>query len=534
MKRVHAFFEKKEFVIFCIIAILNGLYVFAFKFYHTLDGPGHLHNSNMLINILSGNELISEYYRISTIPVGNWTGNAILSFYNYLFPAPIALSFFIFTYFTGMAFSYRYLIKSLTGKFSPVNYIMFPFFDNACLNLGLYNYSTSLIILFFILGFWIKHNQKMNFGLWIRFSFLLILLYFSHFLSYVFFGIFLILYLIYDEFFKYRIPEKIIWKNIWIKMGRLALASLPSIIFALIYVINIISIVNSGSRDDPEQMTLLQNFFYIRPLILFHVENDGTRNIILFAGLMVLFLMVIFQGIFKRDQLEENKYNRGFVLVLLIFFTTLLLLLPSRFLLNTMRIRVALMFFMVFVIWLSMYRYKVWMQVLAAIFFIGITVHNKAAYFKARDKMDKYANEIYTLNNWIKPNSIVLPLKHQSMWMYAYSLSYIGIDKPIVNLKNEQAFGFFNIVYNDNLPSYTLGKKSVQHSKLTQEAEADKDQTKIVDYVIIVNPNKPNSEYEIDSLLNSNLSAYYSQIIVSPLNNFVLFERNLKTDNQND
>ncbi len=377
MKKVIDFYNKNEFVIFCIIAFVNAFYVFSFNIYHTLDGPGHLHNSNLLINLLSGNELINDYYRINTVPVGNWTGNALLAFFNYLFPAITASSIFLATYFLGMAFSYRYLIKSLTKKFNPINYIIFPFFDNSCLSLGLYNFSTSLIVLFVVLGFWIRYNQNMNTGKWIQFSLLLLLLYFSHLLSFVFFGICLIIFVVYNEFIIFKKDKKVNWNKILIKTGKIVIVALPSLIFAMIYALSISSTFDNPNKNQPENISLLQYFYYVRPLVIFNIEEDGIRNLILFFGIVLIFIWVLLQSIFRKEQLKENKFNRVYILVLVILFFILLLLLPPRFLLNTMRIRLSLMFFVFFSIWISLYKYPKWFHVIAALFFLGITVHNK-------------------------------------------------------------------------------------------------------------------------------------------------------------
>ena len=534
MKKVIDFFHKNEFVVFCIIALLNAIYVFSFNIYHTLDGPGHLHNSNLLLNILSGNELISDYYRINSIPVGNWTGNAVLAFYNYLFPAPTALSLFLFTYLTGMAFSYRYLIKSLSGTFNPIHYIIFPFFDNSCINLGLYNFSTSLIVLFFILGFWIRYNQNMKRSKWIQFSFLLVLLYFSHFLSFVFFGISLIFFIIYDEYIKFIQHKKIYWKNALIKIGKIAVVSLPSLIFAMMYVLSISSTIDNPNKDHPEHISLLQNLYYIRPLILFHVENDGSRNMIFFSVIILIFILVLLQSIFRRKQLKENSYNRNYILVLAIIFAILFFSLPPRFLLNTMRIRLTLIFFIVFVTWISLYRYPKWFHVLAALFFIGITIYNKSSFRKIYEQMDKHSSEIYAFNNWIEPNSIVLPINDSYKWMFANNMTYIGVDKPIVNVRNTQAIGIFPVIFKDKLPYTLLGNKTPKEVGFWFYSGTDTTNTKIIDYVLISNPKELQNDKEKNAKLFNTLSTYYINIITSSDSNLVLYKLNKSVDIQTD
>jgi hypothetical protein len=534
MKKIEEFFQKREFLIFCLIAVLNAVYVFSFNIYHTLDGPGHLHNSNLLLKILSGDELINAYYRINPIPDGNWTGIAVLAIFNTLFPATKALSFFLFTYFLGMAFSYRYLIKSVAKTFHPVNYIIFPFFDNSCLSIGLYNFSTSLIVLFIILGFWIRNYNRMNAVKWIGFSLLLIFLYFSHFLSFVFFGICLISFIIYDEVVKYFQLKKIDWISMLNRVVKIALAALPTLVLALIYVLSISSTVASGDRDDPEEITLLQNFFYVRPLILFHVENDGTRNIILFIGIMILFILAALRSIFYRKQLTENKYNRNYIFILLIVFTTMLVFLPSRFLLHTMRIRLALMFFIFFVTWIGLYRFPKWFQLIAAVFFMGITISNKAYFREIYDRMDKYASEIHALNQWIEPNSIVLPIHDTYMWMHPYNMSYIGVDKPIINTRNTQAFGFFNVIFKNVRPFTMVGNKVEKELRFWFYSGSDTSNTKIVDYVLLSNPKELLKEKEKNAILFNTISTFYTKIVATTDSNLILYKLNDSVDVQAD
>jgi len=534
MKKIIDFCNRNELVIFCLIALLNAVYVFSFNIYHTLDGPGHLHNSNLLINLLSGNELVSDYFEINSIPVGNWTGSAILTLLNYFFPATTALSFFLFIYFAGMAFSYRYLIKSLNGTFKPIHYIAFPFFDNSCLSLGLYNYSTSLIVLFFILGFWIRYNQNMNSAKWVKFSLLLLLLYFSHFLSFVFFGISLICFIIYEEALKFIQHKRINWKSALIRTGKIAIVSLPSLVFAIMYVLSISSTIDNPNKDQPEHISLLQNLYYIRPLILFHVENDGSRNMILFSGIILIFILALLQSIFRRKQLKENSYNRNYILILVIIFAILFFSLPPRFLLNTMRIRLTLIFFIVFVTWISLYRYPKWFHVLAALFFLGITIHNKSSYRKIYEEMDKQSSEIYALNNWIEPNSIVLPINDSYKWMFANSMLYIGIDKPIINVRNTQAIGIFPVLFKNKLPYTLLGNKSPKEVGFWFYSGTDTTNTKIIDYVLISNPKELQKDKGKNAKLFNTLSTYYANIVTSSDSSLVLYKLNESVDIQTD
>lgn len=519
MKKVYEIINKNELGFFCFITLLNAIYVFSFNFYHTLDGSSHLHNSNLLINIFSGNDLINNFYRINLIPVGNWTGNIILAFFNFLFPSSTALSFFLFTYFAGMAFSYRYLIKSINGTFKPIHYIIFPFFDNSCLSLGLFNFSTSLIVLFIVLGFWIRHNQEMNLGKWIKFSLLFVLLYFSHFLTYIFLGISLFLFVFYDMCMSYILNRKINLKITLIRIFKIFVVSIPSLIIALIYVSKIFSTVTSVVRESTEPISFLENFYYIRPLILFHFENDGSHNIVLFIGIVIIFIFALIQSFGKKKKVVGSSYHRNYILVLLIFFTVLVVILPPNFLLNTMRIRLTLMFFVLFVIWISMFHFSKWFHFLAAMFFIFITIYNKAYHRDIYKEMDKAASEINAFNKWLKPNTLLLPIYDSYFWMNVNIMSYVGTDKPIVNVNNRQAYGFFPILYEKNLPLTLLGNKTSSEVGIYFRSGNNKDDTKVIDYVLIRYPDKVKINKELVEVLNK----FYTLLAKSADGNLVLY-----------
>ena len=304
------------------------------------------------------------------------------------------------------------------------------------------------------------------------------------------------------------------------------MVSLPSLIFAMMYVLSVTSTIDNLNKDQSEHISLLQNLYYIRPLIIFHVENDGVRNLILFIGIILIFILVLLQIIFRRKHLKENRFNRNYILILVIIFAILFFSLPPRFLLNTMRIRLTLMFFIVFVTWIGIFRYPKWLHVLAALFFIGITIHNKSSFREIYEEMDKHSSEIHTFNNWIEPNTIVLPINDSHKWMFANSMSYIGIDKPIVNVRNTQAIGIFPVIFEDKIPYTLLGNKTPIEVGFWFYSGTDSTNTKIIDYVLISNINELQNNKKKNAKFFETLSAFYTNIVTSSDSSLVLYKLN--------
>jgi len=178
------------------------------------------------------------------------------------------------------------------------------------------------------------------------------------------------------------------------------------------------------------------------------------------------------------------------------------------------------MFFIVFVIWLSLYKYPKWFHVLAALFFLGITIYNKSSYRDEYDKMDIHSGEIYTMNNWIEPNSIVLPINDFCEWMEGNSMSYIGVDKPIINVRNKQAFGLFPVVFKDNHPYTLLGNKTPKEVGFWFFCGPDTANTQIIDYVLIHYP----KEIQDKKKLYETLNKYYTLIVETADSSLVLYK----------
>ncbi len=295
MTKILSFYNKYELWIFVIISILCSSHVFTFYVFPTLDGPHHLYNANMILGILEGNPLVQDYYKFNTLPVSNLIGHGSLAFFNLFLPSALALNLMIFLYMIGMAFSFRYMMIVISGRFSPLNYAIFPFMLNNSLTFGLFNYCLSIILLFILIGYWIKVHQTLTAKQLLITALLLILMIFSHLLSFVFFGLTVMVLLFYELFYGIIKEKKIHYKCLLVKILKIILITIPPAILLVVYFMSISDFLGKVTRVVNDNMSLFGNLYYIRPLVIYHGGHDGNANIPLFFGLLAL---TIISGIF--------------------------------------------------------------------------------------------------------------------------------------------------------------------------------------------------------------------------------------------
>ena len=103
-------YERYLFALFLAIALLQ---LWLTRYVPSLDGPQHLYNANVLVELLKGNELFRAFFSVNDVIVGYWTGHFFLTFFHLLFPAWLAEKLFLTAYVFAMVFSFRYLVRSM-------------------------------------------------------------------------------------------------------------------------------------------------------------------------------------------------------------------------------------------------------------------------------------------------------------------------------------------------------------------------------------------------------------------------------------
>lgn len=124
-----------------------------------------------------------EYYTLNSRLMPNWTTHLILAGLMSVVPQLIAEKVLLTGYVVLLPVSIRYALCAIQPQAGALAVLGFPFVYNYTFHMGFYNFVYSLPIGFFVVGYWMKHQEHFTWRKTVVLSFLTLGLYFSHVVS---------------------------------------------------------------------------------------------------------------------------------------------------------------------------------------------------------------------------------------------------------------------------------------------------------------------------------------------------------------
>src|SRR4051812_29909866 len=147
--------ERWVGALYCTLALL---YVTPFWIVHylpTVDGPCHTYNAWILRH--HGDPrypLFQRYYEVNAAPFPNWLGHGIMALLMFVVPPLVAEKLLVSAYALTLLGGIWYLVGSVRpGGSRWLVFLAFPFVFNHLFQYGFYNFSLSLALFPFIIGF---------------------------------------------------------------------------------------------------------------------------------------------------------------------------------------------------------------------------------------------------------------------------------------------------------------------------------------------------------------------------------------------
>ena len=495
--------KKAEAYLFYFTLFAGLIPLFVFRFFPTLDGPAHLYNSNLIIELFKENRQIAQIFSLNNFSIPNWSGHAILAFFNFFLPAFIAEKILIGIYLIGLPLAFRLFIKQLKGDI-VISWLIFPFTFSFMFYMGFYNFCLGTLFFFLGLYAWLKNMDKplKSKLLILVFS---ILIFYSHIVVFAIFVLTLFCLLICDFYSEVIIIKKPGLKKYVIKAIWLGVALFPAGIAGLIYILSHSS-PNEGSRIDSEE--LLRWLFCIQSLVVFNVNSETIFTICCFGLILFLVLasvsMQLYQKIKKTKQLNSNPDLSIIWLILAGMMLVLYFILPDEVGSGGyISGRLNWFFFIFLIFWLSTKQFQPWIRILTVclVLFVhaGLLFHHNIALYR----LNRYTSEVMETSKYIPPNSVVLPLNFSDNWSLNHFSNYMGTDKPLIILENyEAAMGYFPVIWNDkSLPLfYFEGDDSLKYCDFIRESQNSN--TRKVDYLFFIGNYPDTSKACIRNILN--------------------------------
>jgi hypothetical protein len=445
---------------FAVVLLLNIVFLCLTRFSPSLDGPAHLYNSNLLIDFISGNNLLRDFYHINSVTVPNWTAHSLLMVLNLLFPGWLAEKLFVIGYVSGMALSFRYFVNQINPDNSYLSLLIFPFINSFLFSIGFYNFSISFIFFFLTFGYYLRTLEKEKIGNYLLLFFLFTITFYSNVLIYSFLGLSagvlaLSAYKRGRESAGGRYPS---FRPVLRRLLLLLAVTLPTLILMVLFLKNA---PLSSSQEAYSTKELLKWLNDARPFIVYNYPREEVYTEQL-THVLIAFLAIMGYKAMERKPLRFRFQKADIMFIPATISLILLFTVPNASGAGMMSDRLALMFFVFLVAWLvnRMIYSRLNHLFLLAILVLYFSMLNQQ-HEKARDRLDKEAQSIYETAGYIEENSIVLPVNLTGNWLQAHYSNYLGADKPMVILENyEASVGWFPLKWNSgNMPEIVLGEK---------------------------------------------------------------------------
>ncbi|MCX6278501.1 MAG: hypothetical protein NT004_10425 [Bacteroidetes bacterium] len=471
--------QRAELLLFTLVTIINLIPYLSTRFFPSMDGASHLANSNIINQLIfHNNELFNQFFRINPEPVPNWTSHLFISLLTLIIPVFLAEKILLIILLAGIPFVFRALMKTISPTNALYCFLIFPFTHSMFFFFGFFNFCVAVLFFIIALNYWLRNYQKP----WnpIRLLILTVLIaitYFSHILV---FGTLLII--IAMHILTGAILGIICRKNSWKDLVNNFVKQTVAIAIAAIVPLTLFVYffyTRPGIRDIKfiPREELINYLITIRPLISFNISVESRPTMILFF-MLLFFVMVglamFFLAVSRKIKTADAAPLRavtsslpGFhfwwLLGTMIILLSLYFILPDAYgTASYTSLRIAFVFFLIIILWISSFKINWWFGVLAIIAGIFVNSALNRIYNPTIQDLGKLAVSCYKAADHIKPNSLVLPIYCMDNWFTGHFVDYLAVEKPVVMVYNyECESGYFPVIWSLKAkPNYYLGNPS--------------------------------------------------------------------------
>ncbi|MFP4025854.1 MAG: hypothetical protein ACLFVR_15120 [Thiohalospira sp.] len=416
-----------------------------------------------MLELLKGNEFISQYFTWNPTLVPNWTGHIILMLGQMIFPAFIAEKILLVIYVLGLPVSFRFFLRTLDiGNWRLGSYFIFPFIYTFLFILGFYNYSLGLVLMFFFMGIWQRKKESLTWKDVFLFFLLFTFFYLTHLFVFVVFGLTIIIWNINDF-----IIEKFESKNSGIlvqKYMKRGLFLIVSASFAIVIIVKQFLIGNEYVQQANSRFQfseLLDWLMKTRSIIVYNYSHEGKFGTILFVVFFFLALYILyslFSSSKKKLTIRIVWFQMSIILLALFFIV------PNFIggLGGHMSVRIMIVMHMFLITWFAVQQFPKIISYSAVIISVIISLLLVLYYIRVTRSLNGDAILITQSSVKMQHNTIVLPVEKSNYWLQNHFSNYLGIEKPLVILDNYEADSYgFPLIWNaKKMPHLVLAELS--------------------------------------------------------------------------
>jgi hypothetical protein len=435
--------EPLVFGLLCVVALVP---IWSVDFFVTGDGPCHLYNSKVLLDWYQGKAL--DFYKpflmlnLSIDP--NWLTNLIQVPLLMVFPAPMAEKVFFSIYILLFAGGFRFVCRQVNPQALFLSALGILFAWSHIVMMGFCNNALSLALWFWVLGYWWKIRDSVNFFALLGLAGLFFALYLAHPIGLFFAGI-SILSLMFGQFIYQLKTQNWLFALRYLLNGgsKVLVLALPGLILFLHFILK----RDWSAETTPPSNKVWTNLLHMTALInLNSPESQWAMPISIFC--LLLLGLAIWLRLKNRQWLETDG------LLLFAFLALGIILNPPSSLSGGLEVplRMVMIPFIAVLFWMATCIFPIWVQRVTMAFSLVVSLGFLWIRLPAHQAASDYAKEIYTLRYHIPEMSRMLVLNYDwtghtpqgqpiadKIWLFNHIDCYLGAQSSMIISDNYEA-----------------------------------------------------------------------------------------------
>jgi hypothetical protein len=469
------------------LSAIAAVPVWSFKYFATTDGGAHVANADVLLQYFRpAGEAYRAYYELNHLPVPNGLGHFTLALLMTFLPARAAEKVFVTLVLVLLPLAVRYAACAVRRSGGWAAALAVPLSLNWLLHQGFYNFLISVVIFFFLLGYWLRRREGMTARRAVVLGVLGVLLYAGHLLSVTLacLSIFILAcWFTASQAWRLRKAEALRWETIWPGIRSRCLLTFAGLLPAIVLVC---WFQRYGFTGKPTAMKLAikdPRFWKNLATYSIYVSYRAARERPL--GIVAAMGVVLLIGAAVVRKLGGRHWNRRDGILLLpmalaaLYFTrgdaaSGQLFIPQRLVFYT---------YLSALLFIGAASFPAWMRRSTIAVAFLLTVAATAAHWPAYRAYNQQLGEFLGMAERIEPGSTLLPLVFaprgvpavpdsdglRSMPFFS-AAGYAAMERKAIDLRNYEAgLDYFPVRYRPALNPYQhLGVNTPRQRGLDQ------------------------------------------------------------------
>lgn len=438
-------FSRIEPFVFFLAVCANLAPLFVRKFFPFTDAPSHIYNADLLNQlVVAKDQFLGEYIQVNDVIVPNWFSEFLMFPLLNFFEPDVVEKMYLVVYFAGLPLAMRYCLNCIAPTRRYLAFLAIPITYNSLSMISFYNFSSGLIFLLLIVGFFFKHfsQGEPRARHYIILFLLFLMAYFCHLVVMVIALVYVAIIYTDTQYgaHGFKIKE---WLNKQLLF--IVLSVLPAILLLCVYFVK----KHTGNTvyEYLEPKTLLNYFLDAQPYVAFGTAENAAAGVL---GWVIMVSVIL--SMYLQFGLKMQRGNKIFTWIGLIAVLILYLALPnSDNVGGYVSVRLSLIFYLMSILFIAAAQLR--RTYLLSIIVISLVVQ----WFR----VSEYATNIKWRNEqvsrirdqaaFIEPNSFVYTFHCNDDWLAGHYGNYVCLGRPgVIAFQNYECnIGYFPLTWKD-------------------------------------------------------------------------------------